>query len=77
MIEPPSLKFDYIHVKKQRKMSDKDFAKLMDIAQERIEAARTMTKKEAIATLNRAGILTKKGEFTKHYPTLKALKKGK
>ncbi len=29
-------------------MSDKDFAKLMEIAQERIEAVKTMTKKEAI-----------------------------
>lgn len=58
-------------------MSDKDFAKLMDIAQERIEAAKTMTKKEAIASLNRAGILTKKGEFTRHYKELKTYSKGK
>lgn len=58
-------------------MSDKDFAKLMEIAQESIEAAKTMTKKEAIATLNRAGILTKKGEFTKPYKELKAYSKRK
>lgn len=58
-------------------MSDKDFAKLMDIAQERIEAAKTMTKKEAISSLNRAGILTKKGKFTRHYKELKTYSKGK
>lgn len=58
-------------------MSDKDFAKLMEIANERLEAAKNMSKKEAIASLNRAGILTKKGEFTKHYPALKAYTKGK
>ncbi len=46
-------------------MDDKDFAKLMEIAKERIEAVKTMTKKEAIASLNRAGIVTKKGEFTR------------
>jgi TnpA family transposase len=58
-------------------MSDKDFSKLMEIAKERREVVKTMTKKEAIASLNRAGILTKKGEFTKHYPALKAYTKGK
>ncbi|WP_439490798.1 hypothetical protein [Algoriphagus sp.] len=56
-------------------MSDKDFAKLMEIANERIEAVKTMTKKEAIATLNSAGILTKKGEYTRHYKELKAYSK--
>ncbi|MBN7813430.1 hypothetical protein J0A68_20915 [Algoriphagus sp. H41] len=58
-------------------MSDKDFAKLMEIAKESIEAAKTMSKKEAIASLNRAGIVTKKGEFTKNYPALKAHSKRK
>ena len=58
-------------------MSDKDFAKLMEIAKERGEAVKTMTRKEAIASLNRAGILTKKGEFTKNYKKLKAYSKGK
>lgn len=58
-------------------MSDKDFAKLMEIAKESIESSKTMTKKEAIASLNRAGILTKRGEFTKHYPALKAHSKRK
>lgn len=58
-------------------MSDKDFAKLMEIAKESIEASKKMTKKEAIASLNRAGILTKKGEFTKNYPALKAHSKRK
>jgi len=58
-------------------MSDKEFAKLMEIAKKSIEEAKTMTKKEAIASLNRAGILTKKGEFTKNYPALKAYSKRK
>lgn len=52
-------------------MSNKDFDRLMEIAQESIEEAKTMTKKEAIATLNRAGIVTKKGVFTKNYKALK------
>lgn len=52
-------------------MSDKDFAKLMEIAQKSIEETRTMTKKDAIASLNRAGIVTKKGDFNRHYKKLK------
>ena len=52
-------------------MSNTDFDRLMEIAQESIEEAKTMTKKEAIATLNRAGIVTKKGVFTKNYKALK------
>jgi hypothetical protein len=58
-------------------MSDKDFAKLMEIAKESIESAKTMSKKEAIASLNRAGIVTKKGEFNKHYKKLKDFSKEK
>lgn len=58
-------------------MSDKDFAKLMEIAQKSIEEAKTMSKKDAIATLNRAGIVTKKGEFNRHYKELKDFSKGK
>ena len=58
-------------------MSDKDFDKLMEIAKDRIEAVKTMTKKEAIEFLNRAGIVTKKGEFTRNYKELKAYSKSK
>jgi TnpA family transposase len=58
-------------------MSDSDFEKLMEIAKERLEIAKTMTRKEAIASLNRAGILTKKGEFTKNYKELKAFSKSR
>lgn len=58
-------------------MSQKEFDRLMMIAQESIEAAKAMSKKEAIATLNRAGIVTKKGEFTKNYKELKAYSKDK
>ncbi len=56
-------------------MSNKDFDRLMDIAQKSIEEAKAMTKKEAIATLNRAGIVTKKGAFTKNYKVLKEYSK--
>jgi hypothetical protein len=52
-------------------MSDKDFEKLLEIAQENLEESKTMTKKEAIAALNRAGIVTKKGVFTKNYKDLR------
>jgi hypothetical protein len=58
-------------------MSDKDFQKLMEIADNQLEAVKSMNKKEAIATLNRAGILTKKGEFTRDYKGLKAYSKNK
>ena len=58
-------------------MSNKDFDRLMEIAQKSIDEAKTMTKKEAIATLNRAGIVTKKGVFTKNYKVLKDFSKQK
>jgi hypothetical protein len=51
-------------------MSDKDIEVLMDLAKKTLEEAKTMTKKEAIASLNSAGILTKKGKFTKPYAIL-------
>ncbi|MCO5949243.1 MULTISPECIES: hypothetical protein [Mucilaginibacter] len=51
-------------------MSDKDFEKLMDIAKMQLEEVKKMTKKEAIASLHDAGILTKKGKFTKPYAIL-------
>jgi len=54
-------------------MSDKDFQILMDLADAQIEEAKKMTKKEAILSLNRAGILTKKGKFTKNYAELEEL----
>ena len=49
------------------KMSDKDIQVLMDLADTKLEEVKKMTKKEAILSLNRAGILTKKGKFTKNY----------
>jgi hypothetical protein len=48
-------------------MSDKDVEKLTDLAKARLHHAKTMSKKEAILSLNRAGILTKKGKFTQAY----------
>lgn len=54
-------------------MSDKDFKALMDLASKKLEEAKAMSKKEAIESLNKAGILTKKGKFTKHYTELEQL----
>jgi len=54
-------------------MNDKDFKVLMDLADEAVERSKKMTKKEAILSLNRAGILTKSGKFTKPYAELEQL----
>jgi hypothetical protein len=56
-------------------MSDKDIAALMELAKTTLERAKTMTKKEAILSLNKAGILTKKGKFTRPYAGLEELVK--
>ena len=54
-------------------MSDKDMQKLMEIAQSNHETAKLMTRKDAIISLNEAGILTKKGKFKKAYSQLQQL----
>jgi hypothetical protein len=54
-------------------MSDKDIAALLELAKTNLERAKTMTKKEAILSLNKAGILTKKGKFTRAYAELEEL----
>ena len=54
-------------------MSDKDIEKLIGLAKQKLEEAKLMTKKEAILSLNRAGILTKKGEFMGAYKALEEL----
>lgn len=51
-------------------MSDKDIVKLTELANERLERAKAMSKQEAILSLNEAGILTKKGEFMQAYVEL-------
>jgi hypothetical protein len=51
-------------------MSDKDIAKLTELANARLERAKAMSKKEAIASLNEAGILTKTGKFMQAYVEL-------
>ena len=51
-------------------MSDKDIVKLTELANERLERAKEMSKQEAILSLNEAGILTKKGEFMQAYVEL-------
>ena len=57
--------FDFIFT-----MSDKDIAKLTELANTRLEQAKAMSKKQAILSLNEAGILTKKGKFTQPYVEL-------
>jgi hypothetical protein len=54
-------------------MSDKDLELLIELAKQKLEEAKHMTKKEAILSLNRAGILTKKGEFMGAYKPLQEL----
>lgn len=54
-------------------MSEKDFEALMELATRKLEEAKNMSKKEAIQALNSAGILTKKGKFTKPYADLEKL----
>ncbi len=51
-------------------MSDKDLEKLTELANARLQRAKAMSKKEAILSLNEAGILTKKGKFTQPYVEL-------
>ena len=54
-------------------MSDKDIEMLIGLAKQKLEEAKLMTKREAILSLNRAGILTKKGEFMGAYKPLEEL----
>lgn len=54
-------------------MSEKDVQYLMELAKNKLEAAKYMTKVGAIASLNEAGILTKKGKFTKNYRPLQEI----
>jgi len=54
-------------------MSDKDFNALMELADRKLAEAKLMSKKEAIESLHSAGILTKKGKFTKNYTELEKL----
>ncbi|NRF41181.1 hypothetical protein [Pedobacter foliorum] len=53
-------------------MNDKDIEMLIDLARIKLAEAKLMTKKEAILSLNKAGILTKKGKFMKVYSKLEA-----
>jgi hypothetical protein len=55
-------------------MSEKDIKKLIDLAKTKLKEKRT--KKEALASLVSAGIMTKKGNYTKPYQDLaRAVKK--
>jgi hypothetical protein len=55
-------------------MSEKDIQNLIDLAKSKLKEK--LTKKEALASLVSAGILTKKGNYTKPYRDLaRAVKK--
>lgn len=55
-------------------MSDQDIQRLMDLAKKKLTEKRT--KKQALASLISAGILTEKGNYTKPYQHLaKVIKK--
>ena len=54
-------------------MSEKDIQHLINLAKNRLEKAKSMTKSEAIRSLNEAGILTTKGEFKKNYQALQEI----
>ena len=49
-------------------MSEKDIKKLVELAKKKLKENRT--KEEAMAELVSAGIMTKKGNFTKPYKNL-------
>ena len=51
-------------------MSEKDYKRLMDLAAKLLEDTKSMTKEEALDNLCFAGILDKKGNFTKPYRNL-------
>ena len=51
-------------------MSEKDIELLIELAMQKLAEVENMSKKEAILSLNDAGILTKKGKFMKAYVEL-------
>lgn len=65
--------FNYICLTKSSAMTDRDIERLIDLAKELQDQAKTMTKKEALMSLNRAGILTMKGKFMKPYRLLETV----
>lgn len=54
-------------------MSEKDIEYLKELAKQRLEEAKQMTKTQAIRSLNDAGILTTKGKFKKNYQLLQEI----
>jgi hypothetical protein len=51
-------------------MTDKEYKKMMDEAEEYRKEVENYTKEEALALLCRVGILDKDGNFTKPYKNL-------
>ena len=51
-------------------MSEKDYQRLMDLADELLKKTHSYTKEEALRDLYNAGILDKEGNFTKPYENL-------
>jgi hypothetical protein len=48
-------------------MTDQDIQKLIDLAKKQLALSKKFTKEQALASLVSAGILTKKGNYTKPY----------
>ncbi|WP_026770011.1 hypothetical protein [Asinibacterium sp. OR53] len=48
-------------------MTDQDIKRLIDRAKKELALAKKFTKEQALASLVSAGILTKKGNYTKPY----------
>jgi hypothetical protein len=54
-------------------MSDQDLKRLSDLAKEKLKAGRT--REQALQSFIDAGIMNKKGEYTKPYAILETLAK--
>jgi len=54
-------------------VSDKDVQILMELAEAKLEQLKDLSKNDVILLFNDAGILTKKGKFTKAYAELEEL----
>jgi hypothetical protein len=51
-------------------MSEKDILLLIELAEKKLAEVKSMSKMEAILSLNEAGILTKKGKLMSAYAEL-------
>lgn len=58
-------------------MKQASIDKLIELSKEELEKSKTRTKEESLNTLVQAGIMTKKGKFTKPYKELSKIIKKK